>query len=508
MLTMDEKAAIRHAVLVKGKSRRQVAREMGCSRNTVRKMLVDSSQPKYELRQARRSPVLGPYKSLLERWVEEDAKKPKKKRRTASRMYQLLKEEHGYQGSEPTVRVYVGKLRCKANHKVYVSLAYEPGETGQVDFGEAEVTIAGRQETAHLFLMWLGYSGATLVQAYPAETQEIFFAGHVAAFDFFGGVPQEIWYDNLTNAVQKVLKGSRREEQDSFVSFRTHYLFQAEFCNPASGWEKGGVEGRVGYARRNWLIGAGDFESWEALNAYLRERCRQDQGRQLRGRAETIGARLQEEQAALRPLPERPYRCCKTIPVKANQLSLVSFGTNRYSVPTEKADEALTLRAYVDRIEVSCGLEVVAVHARCWQREQDLLNPQHYLSLLARRPRAFAHARAIREWRQGWPAIFDIYFDLLKQRYATAEATRHFVEVLKLSEHSGEAQLAIALEQAVERQCLQVADVRELLRRLSEDDAPFPARLTDHPQLAELQVKPPDLNRFNRLLTWMGGGTS
>jgi transposase len=505
---MEEKAAIRYAVLVEGKSQRQLAKETGYSRNTIRKMLVDSDLPKYQLNQERKQPVLGPYKALLERWVEEDAQKAKKKRRTASRMYQLLKEEHGYQGAEPTVRAYVGKLRRQAKKKVYVPLAYEPGETGQIDFGEAEVTIAGKEVTAHLFLMWLGYSSATFVQAYPAETQEVFFAGHVAAFDFFGAVPQEIWYDNLTIAVQKILKGSRREEQDRFISFRTHYLFQAQFCNPASGWEKGGVEGRVGYVRRNWLIGAGEFESWEVLNSYLRERCRQDQSRQLRGRSQTIGERLQEEQRSMRPLPERPYPCCKTIPVKANSYSLVNFATNRYSVPVEVAHEALTLRAYVDRIEISCGTEVVAVHARCWERHQDLLTPQHYLSLLARKPRAFAHARVIREWQQAWPLIFDVYFDLLKARYATSEATRHFVEVLKLGERYSEAQLATALEEAVARHCLQVADIRELLRRLSEGETPLPAPLTEHPHLAKLQVNPPDLNRFNQLLAWMGDEAS
>jgi hypothetical protein len=264
------------------------------------------------------------------------------------------------------------------------------------------------------------------------------------------------------------------------------------------------VEGRVGYARRNWLIGAGEFESWETLNSYLRERCRQDQGRRLRGKSQTIGERLQEEQAAMRPLPQRPFPCCKTVPVKANSLSLVSFGTNRYSVPVEVADEALTLHAYVDRIEISCGTEVVAVHGRCWDREQDLLTPQHYLLLLARKPRAFAHARAIREWQQVWPPIFDLYFELLKERYATSEATRYFVEVLQLSDRYSEAQLATALEEAVGRRCLQVADVRELLRRLNEEGAPLPAPLVEHPRLADIQVRAPDLNHFNQLLAWMG----
>jgi transposase len=506
MLTMDEKAEIRHAVLVEGKSRRQVAHEMGCSRNTVRKMLEDSSRPRYRLSQPRGSPMLGPHKPLLQLWVEEDSRKVKKQRRTAKRMYQLLREEHGYMGAESSLRAYVGKLRAKTKQKLYIPLAYAPGETGQLDFGEGEVTIAGERVTAHLFLMWLGYSGAPFVQAYPTEMQEVFFSGHVAAFEFFGGVPHEIWYDNLSNAVQKVLRGTKREEQESFVSFRTHYLFKAEFCNVASGWEKGGVEGRVGYARRNWLVGAGEFESWAALNAYLLERCRQEQQRRLRGRSESIGARLAVEQAAFRPLPAHPYPCCKTVPAKANHLSLVTYDTNRYSVPVEQAHERLTLRAYVDRIEISAGVEVVAVHERCWGREQDRLNPYHYLPLLARRPRAFAHAQAIREWRQSWPAVFDTYFEELKRRYPTAEATRRFIEVLRLGERYTERQLAAALEEALVRSCLEFTDVTELLRRRTEVRGPQTTVLVNYPKLAAIRVREPDLRCFDQLLAWTKGG--
>ena len=499
---MDQKAKIRHAVLVEGKSQREVARETGHSRNTIKKMVQDSSEPKYKLQQPRRKPVLDPYKERLEKWVTEDEKKPKKQRRTASRMYQLLKENHGYEGSEPTIRVYVGKLRKAAKRKVYVPLAYAPGETGQVDFGEAEVVIDGVRVTAQLFVMWLGYSGATYVQAYPAQPQEVFFAGHVSAFEFFEGVPQEVWYDNLSSAVNQVLKGSERVEQDSFISFRTHYLYQAEYCNVASGWEKGGVEGRVGYVRRNWLIGADEFESWEALNAYLREKCVAEQARTLKGQTQTIGERLAEEQAAFRPLPSRAYPCCKTAAVKANQLSLVSYATNRYSVPTEKSHEALTLRAYVDRIEISCGAEIIARHERCWGRHQDRLNPHHYLTLLAQRPRAFAHANPIRAWQQEWPEPFDRYYNVLKEKHLTSDATRLFIDVLKLSERYSEAQLADAMDEAMRLNCLQLSHVRDLLRRMNEESPPPPTQLDSHPHLAEITVKIPALDHFNQLLQW------
>ncbi len=222
MRTMAEKAEIRYAVLVEGKSQRQVARESGYSRNTIRRLLEDSGRPKYQLRGPRASRVLGQYKDRLEQWVEEDSQKAKKGRRTARRMYHLLQKEHGYSEAEATIRGYVGKLRKQARHKIYVALAYAPGECGQVDFGEAEVKIAGKTVRVQLFVMWLGYSGATFVQACPGQTQEVFFAGHVAAFEFFGGVPQALWYDNLSNAVQQVLRGWEREEQERFISFRTH----------------------------------------------------------------------------------------------------------------------------------------------------------------------------------------------------------------------------------------------------------------------------------------------
>jgi transposase len=502
MRTMEEKAEIRYAVLVEGKSQRQVARESGYSRNTIRRLLEDSGRPKYQLKEPRASRVLGAYKELLGKWVEEDSQKAKKVRRTARRMYDLLQKEHGYGGAEATVRGYVGQLRKQVRHKLYVTLAYAPGECGQVDFGEAEVTIAGKMVRVHLFVMWLGYSGATFVQAYPGETQEVFFAGHVAAFEFFGGVPQALWYDNLSDAVQKVLTGWERDEQESFISFRTHYLFKAEFCNVASGWEKGGVEGRVGYVRRNWLIGAGEFASWEALNEQLRQQCQAEQGRCLPRRTESIGARLEVEQAALRTLPVRPYPCCKTVAVKANHLSLVTYRTNRYSVPVDKAHAALTLHAYVDRIEIVCGSEVVASHVRSWGREQDLLNPYHYLPLLAQKPRAFAQAQVIRQWRSVWPVVFDHYFEQLKTCLPTAEATRRFVEILKLGEQYSESEVATALSEALSRCCWEVAGIRELLRRGREGARPPTVLLLDHPQLAAVQVKVPDLTCFNQLLTW------
>jgi transposase len=497
---MEEKDRIRRMVLVEGKSQRAVSRETGYSRNTVAKMLVDSQPPRYQLDKERVSPVLGPFKAIVDAWVGEDEKKVKKKRRTAKRMYDILHDEYGYRGAESTLRRYVGQARKKARHKVYVPLAYEPGEVAQVDFGEADVVVAGEAVTAQMFLMWLGYSSSTFLKVYPGQTQEVFFDGHASSFAFFGGVPRQIWYDNLKIAVAKVLEGRNRQEQEAFISFRSHYLFEAHFCNTAAGWEKGGVEGRVGYCRRNWLLPRREFPSWEALNEYLAEQCQSEWLRQLRGRNETIGQRLAYEQEAFLPLPPMSYPCCKTVPVRANHLSLVSFGTNRYSVPVDHAHEKLLLRAYVDRVEISNGCQLVASHARCWGREQDVLNPLHYLPLLARRPRALHQAKPIRQWQRRWPAVFDTYWDVLQQKLPERQSTATFIRILGLCEAHPEGVIAQALEQALAHHCYEYDGVRELLRRVLEPDLPPPLNLATRPMLKKVQVTPADLKQFDRLM--------
>jgi len=507
MLDVNEKEQIRRAVLVEGKSQRQVARETGHSRHTIKKMLKDGEVPKYRMQKKRECPVLGPYKAILAEWVAEDEKKPKKKRRTAKRMYEILRgEEYGYQGAESSLRVYVGQLRKKTRKKVYVPLSYEAGEVGQVDFGEAEVIIAGEKVQAQLFLIWLGYSGSTFVKAYPGQSQEIFFDGQASGFEFFGGVPRQLWFDNLKAAVLKVLKGSKREEQERFVAFRSHYLFEAQFCNVRAGWEKGGVESRVGYARRNWLIPVMEFDSWDALNEYLRAQCEKEYGRHLRGREETIGERLAQEQAQFLPLPERAFSCCATVPVQPNRLSLVSFATNRYSVPVEAAHKNLILRAYPHRIEIADQHKIVASHTRCWDREQDILDPQHYLGLLSKRPRAFERARPLRQWRETWPQVFETYWAVLKERFPDNQGTGVFIRILQLCADYAEDTLAEALEMALVCHCYNYDGVRELVRRVAEPERPAPADLSSHPTLASVSVPPPDLGHFNQLLS-LGGGS-
>ena len=502
MITVNEKEKIRRAHYLEGKSIRQIQRELGYHRETIRKALRGGEETQYQMQAPRSSPVLEPVKAVIDHWLREDQSKPAKQRHTAKRIYERLVEAYGFEGAASTVRRYVGQQRKRMRKRVFVPLEYEPGQTAQVDFGEAQVMLSGEAVTVQLFCLRLGYSKLSFVTALPSQAQEAFLEGHVRAFNFLGGVPRQLVYDNLKAAVKRILEGKDREEQAAFVAFRSHYLFESRFCNPAQAHEKGLVEGLVGYARRNWLVPIQAFVSWEVLNAYLLESCRIESDRRLRGMELTIAEAFAMEQVHLLPLPDRPYACCSLQPVQANSFSLVSFKTNRYSVPVEHAHEALWLRAYVERVEISNGREVLAVHPRSYGREQDILNPLHYLPLLETRPGAWEQAKPVQEWRRHWPEIYDRYLATLRERLSIGQATREFVRILGLHTDFCETLIAQALEQALSIHCYSADGVKQLVMRLAEPTSaaePLDAKQLAH--LASIQVAWPALNQFDRLLS-------
>lgn len=250
MVQVDEKERIRIAHVLQGMSIREIARVMGHSRKTVRKALEDPSPPVYRRTKPPAEPVIGPVKEIIGRWIEEDLDRPKKQRHTAHRIYERLRGEHGFTGAESTVRRYVRSLRGK-KAETFIPLCFDPGQDAQADFGGAAVIMDGREMEIQLFMMRLSYSHRPFVMALPFQKQEAFLAAHVRAFDFFGGVPRRISYDNLTAATARALRGDKRREIDSFVAFRSHYLFASHFCNPGEPHEKGQIENLVGYVRRN-----------------------------------------------------------------------------------------------------------------------------------------------------------------------------------------------------------------------------------------------------------------
>ncbi|MCA9940043.1 MAG: IS21 family transposase [Anaerolineales bacterium] len=469
MITVKDRERIRQAYHVEGKSMRQIAQELKHSYWTIRKALASAEAEKYTLSQPRPAPVLGPYRAEIERLLAEEAKLPPKQRYTSGKIYRLLHEQ-GYRGSQSGLRRYVGqRRRALKRPKVFIPLEFDPGQDAQVDWGEATVEIASEPVKVQLFVMRLCYSRKTFVMAFPRQKQEAFFAGHVAAFNYFQGVPHTLTYDNLKTAVARILEGRDRQEQESFVTFRSHYLFASRFCRPGTGNDKGSVEHGVGYARRNYLVPPPQVADYDELNAYLLAYCQADDERRVDRQPEMIGAAWEREKAYLRPLPASPFPCCRSREVTLNPYGQVVFETNRYSVPVEKAQSALTLKAYPFHIEVLAGEEVIARHQRCYERQQDLLEPLHYLPLLAQRPGAFEHAKPLRQWRATWPTLYEELLANLRQRLPENKAVRQFIQILQLHQHHEATLVEAAMAQALADQVPHLEGVTFCLQRLSDE---------------------------------------
>jgi transposase len=496
VLKVDQVEQIRRAYFIDGKSIHQIAREGHHHRRTVRKAIQDAGPPCYTLSHARTRPVLGPFLATIDRWLSEDEAQPRKQQHTARRIYHRLVAEHGFGGGESTVREYLRKQRPK-ERPLFIPLAYEPGQDAQFDFGEAVVMMKGRPLTVQVLVGRLCSSKLPFLMAFPNQQQEALFEGHQDAFSFFGGVPHAIWYDRMSQAVKRGFPGNKPQEQEAFIAFRSHHLFQSRFCNPREAHEKGLVENLVGYARRNFLVPVPEVDSFQELNALLRERCLAEAKRRLRGETLTIGELWDEERPHLLPLPERPFPCCRTVPVHTNGFSLVTFQTNRYSVPVEHAHGPLLLRAFVERVEVTDGTEVVAVHPRCYGREQDVLDVFHYLPLLKKRPGAFDHAKPLKTWAH--PPILDRYMGELRDRLPQRAATLEFLRVLELCRTHSLEEVARTVEQAMATGSLGADTVAYLLRA---DHSPAQhvafTMLTSAPSCPVVQGR--DLSQYNLLL--------
>lgn len=504
MIEVDEKEEIRRAFFIEGKTIREIARDRHHGRETVKKALADPSPTVYNTTQPRVCPTMDVYQEIVDRWLLDDQKRPRKQRHTAHRIYERLHDEHQFAGAESTVRRFV-RLRKEAleigRPDVFIPLEFGPGQDGQVDFGEAQVIIAGELLVAQYLLIILGYSTLPFVMAFPHQRQEAFFEGHVAAVEFFGGVPRRLWYDNLTQAVQRILEGRNRKEQQAFVSLRSRYLFESRFCTPGQGHEKGLVENQVGYARRNFMVPVPQADTWAALNGQLLTRCEGMKAHRRRGQQQTIGERWAEERDFLLPLPAKPFECCVYAPAQASHESLVPFDGNAYSVPTKHGNRKVLVKGFVHRVVITYQSEDIAQHPRCYGKGQEILDPLHYLDLLQQRPGAFEHAKAIRRWRPEWPVIYEQYLAQLRMRYEEAEAVRRFVRVLKLHEDFPAEEISLALTNALQVGCFHPDGVHHFL--LVQND-PVPAQWTvdmnERPGLAGYRVAPPDLGQYNQLL--------
>jgi transposase len=502
MKKVEHYEEIRRAYFIEKMSIRAIHRRDGYDRDTIRKAITAAAPQPYHLEEPRPAPVLGPYKETINELLKESDAQRKKQRYTAHKIYELLAEK-GYQGSEGAVHNYVSQQRKKKKQrKSFLPLEFDPGKDAQVDWGEAEVELNGERVMVQMFILRLNYSRVRFVMAFPFQKQEAFWEGHIQAFHFLGGIPNRITYDNLKTAVYKILTGRNRQEQDAFKTFRSYYLFESNYCNPAQGHEKGGVENDVGYVQRNFMAPVLKVSSYAELNQVLLKACSQNMQRHVRGQDHPVAALWEEEKDLFLPLPGADYAACITRLVKPNAYSQVELDTNRYSVPVECKDSQLVLQAYAFRIAILSDKSIVAEHARCFGKEQDILDPLHYLTLVEQRPGAFEYAKPIRRWREHWPSDYDLLLEALRQRWPEGRGVREFICVLKLHQSHPAGQIEQAVHTALELGASHLAGVQFCLQQLLvEPGLPAPLDMSQHPSLARVGNQPVNLEQYDQLLS-------
>lgn len=500
MISVEDREKIRRAYFIEKKTLRQIAREFHVARKTINKAIASAEPATYTCHEPRLAPILGPYKDQITKLLLANASLPPKQRYTSQKIYSEI-QKAGYTGSPSTVRGYIGQQRREQKRPpVYLPLEFDPGTDAQVDWGEGLAEIAGEPVTAQLFYMRLCYSRRLFMMAFPAQRQEAFLAGHVAAFHFFQGVPHRISYDNLKAAVQTILEGHTRLEQQAFIAFRSHYLFDSHFCMPGQAHEKGGVEHSVGYGRRNFLVPIPEVASFAELNALLRTACQEDDARQVTGQPVPIGVAWELERPALLPLPSKDYACCVTRPVCLTPYCQVEFETNRYSVPADKAQKQLVLKADPFRVDILYLDTVLASHPRCYGKNQDIYNPLHYLPLLEQRPGAFQHAKPLRRWRETWPPIYERLLVKLVTTESDGRGIREFVRILRLLESYPAPLVEEAISQALAYGCLHADGIVLCLRQIQHPDLAVAAlNVQGQPRWAT-SIERPDLHCYEQLL--------
>jgi len=440
---MDEWIELRRKIRNQEVPLRQLSRQTGIHRQTLRKIRDNSQPPGYQRIKPIYKSKIGPYLDCIKAIIEADKEVHKKQRHTAKKIWQVLQSE-GFTGGYTIVKDAVRDIK-KTSKEVFMPLSQRPGEA-QVDFGHALANFNGTLKKIVFFVMSLVHSDAMFVMAFPRECTEAFLEAHVRAFDFIGFVPKRISYDNSRIAITKILIGHKRKHTAEFKRIISHYLFEPHFCNVRRPNEKGIVEGSVKYSRLNFMVPVPQIKDYDELNRLLRDCCHSDLSRILRGkRFLTKQQLLAEDRIAGIALPDDKFDYRKTTSIFASSESLVRYDTNDYSVPVSSAHHQATIKASVSFIEVYQQDKLIAIHRRCWDRERQIFEPMHYLELLERKPGALDHARPLEDWQL--PVCFNTYRKCLEAH--RDNGTKEYIQILLLLNKYSIKQITRAINKAL-----------------------------------------------------------
>ncbi|MFN3188778.1 MAG: IS21 family transposase [Candidatus Paceibacteria bacterium] len=491
MIDMAQYYRIKYLREVEGLSQREIAKKLGISRNTVSKYLKEDQPPTTINRQIiygnkQYSDETKRVLPIIDQWIDDDLKRWGKQKHTAVKIYERLVKEYDFKGSASNIRKIVAKRRKKLQ-EVFIPLEFQLGQQFQFDWGEADIILQGRTRRVYLFCIQLSASRVRFVRAYLHEKQEAFLDGFVHAFEFFGGVPTEGLYDNLKTAVQKILQGRDRLEQESFLALQAHYLFKSEFCNVRSGNEKGRVEGSVGYIRRNAFVPLPEVQSLEELNDYLREWCLEEtERRMVPYTKETVAQMWKKEKEHLHPLPDQKFEACKLVSCQVNKMSLVTIDTNQYSVPCQYVGQTVWVKNFVDQVIIVAQNHVIAKHLRSYERNQMFTVLDHYLEALLKKPRAIRDAHAFHT--SDIPEVFKRFHRKMREQEG-AIGDRKFIRLLLLHREIGLEKLTEALIETEKTKTYRYEVVHEMIQRLTNNIQQIQRLSTDKTPTSLLDYK-------------------
>jgi transposase len=484
MITMEKLGKLRRLYYRDGLTLSEIARRTGFARNTVKTWLkaAEGVEPKYRRREV--DTKISPYAAQLIKMLETDARRPKRDRRTALKLFAELRAS-GFGGDYSRVTEFVRRWRENGGEAVvraYVPLTFELGEAFQFDWSEEHLVIGGvwrKILAAHLKLC---ASRAFVLQGYPTQSHEMLFDAHTRSFIALGGIPRRGIYDNMKTAVDKVKKGKGRTVNTRFAAMASHYLFDADFCNVASGWEKGVVEKNVQDSRRRiWQEAAKErFGSFTELNLWLLTRCR-TLWRELRHTEFgdlTIADMLEHEQPSLMPMVT-PFDGYVETLGKVSSTCLVNIDRSRYSAPCELVGQMVSIRVYPERIDLVAHDAVVASHLRSFERNKVRYDWQHYIPLIERKPGAL---------RNGAP-FADMPKPLLRLRGLLLKhegGDRVMAKVLAAVPKYGLEAVLVAVDLVLESGNPSAEHVENVLNRLKS--TPAPERVETDLELGEAPI--------------------
>jgi len=485
-----------------------VAYKLGVHRRMVRQALVNAEPPeRKQFKRKRRA--IGPLRPFIDGILEADRSAPRKQRHTAHRIFERIRTElPEHKVAEVTVRLYVRERKRElgwSTRATCVPQSYAPGQEGQVDWYEAWAELGGVPVLLQVFSIRSMVSGAAFHRAYHRATQQAFLDAHEHAFQYFQGIFRVLRYDNLKSAVKKVLRGFRREETTRFIAFRSHWRFQSDFCTPAEPHEKGGIEGEAGYFRRNHWVPIPKARDLAELNAQLLTACREDERRLIIGHSQPVGALMIEERAHLLPLAEQGFELAELSFPRVDGLGCVRVRTNLYSAPAPPG-KTVEVRLYPSHVEVRDEGRCIARHERCYERHQQVLDLEHYLDVLERKPGALIGSKPLAAWRERglWPQSYDRLLDELIRRHGKSSGTRQMIQVLSLIKPHGHERVRAGVEEAITLGCADAAAIRHLveaadlaharcdlmeLSALARFERPLPV-MTDYDGLLGQEVTP------------------